>query len=86
MPMAAQTIVDTWMALDFKVPNFIETSLTHEQRQLMSKDKLFDERSRQMELPNGEVVYISKNYTLERIQDFIEKVNAQDWNIHIEKI
>ena len=82
----AQTIVDTWMALDFKVPNFIETSLTHEQRQLMSKDKLFDERSRQMELPNGEVVYISKNYTLERIQDFIEKVNAQDWNIHIEKI
>lgn len=82
----AQTIVDTWMALDFKVPNFIETSLTHEQRQLTSKDKLFDERSRQLELPNGEVVYISKNYTLERIQDFIEKVNAQDWNIHIEKI
>lgn len=84
--VTAQQMVDTWLALNFKAPNLIETSSSHAQRAETTKDRLFNQRSRELKLQNGESIYVSINFTLERIQDFIEKVNAQDWGIHINKL
>jgi len=82
----AQQIIETWRALNFKTPNIVETSEEHQLRASSSKDDLFGDRSVELTLSNGEIIYISKNFTLERILDFIEKINAQNWNIHIETI
>ncbi len=82
----ALQIVETWRALNFKTPNLIETSEENQLRATSSKDNSFGDRSFALTLSNGEIIYISKNFTLERILDFIEKVNAQNWNIHIETI
>ena len=35
---------------------------------------------------NNETVYISNQFNPERIKEFIQKVNAQDWGINIKEI
>ncbi len=82
--MTAKEIVDIWMGLGIKRSNLVETQEQHEARR--GNDPQFDQRSFYLSLPNGESVYVSNQFTVERINDFIEKVNAQDWGIHIEKI
>ncbi len=82
--LTSQEIVDDWMKLD--VPNLIETSVTHAYRKQKTKDSQFDNRMTALELPNGETIYVSNQFNVPRINDFISKVNAQNWNIKIEKV
>lgn len=82
----ARDIVNDWLALNISIPNIVETAEQHEQRRALSNDPIFDRRSYNLDLKNGERVFISNQYRLSTINDFIEKVNDQDWGIHIEKI
>lgn len=84
--MTAEEVVNAWLALGIKVKDLIETEARHEQRRLEANDVQFDRRSNELTLNNGERVFISNQFTPQRISDFIEKVNAQDWGIEIAKL
>ena len=84
--LTAQEVVDTWMGLNLKLSNFVETAEGHETRANSVNDIRFEMRYYQFTLPNGEIIFVNNQFNVERINDFIEKVNAQNWDIHIEKI
>lgn len=82
----ADEIVNTWLNIGIKVPNLVETAVVHEQRKKEKSDSLFDQRSKMLELPSHEVIYVSNQFNVPRIEDFMEKVNAQPWNLTIAKV
>lgn len=84
--ISADEMVAFWSGLDIDVPNLIETATIHEQRKLNTKDPRFEEKSKVLQLPNKDVVYVSNQFDVERINDFISKVNAQDWDIRIDRL
>lgn len=84
--MTAEEVVTVWLDLNIKISNMIETSQMFENRTASSADPGLHSRYKTVTMPNGEILYVSNQYNVERINDFISKVNSQDWNIHIEKI
>lgn len=76
-------IVNDWMSLNVKVPNFIETKSEFDNRIELSTDRNASKRSEEIELPGGDVVYVSNQYTPQRIHDLMKKVNARHWGITI---
>ena len=82
----AEDIVRQWLGLGIKVPNLIETESVHANRKENTRDAHFDEKSKQLQLENGQTIYVSNQFNVERITDFTTKVNAQSWGIRIEKI
>lgn len=86
--LTAQELVDVWMGLNLMRTNFIETSAFHAERAEAAKnDSIFDKRYYPHSLPNNNgTVYINNQFDVERINDFVKKVNAQDWGIYISKI
>lgn len=77
------TIINDWLALNVNVPHFIETQTDYDNRIALSRDPRAANRSEQIQLPCGDVVYVSNQYTPQRIQDLMTKVNAQPWGITI---
>lgn len=82
---SANEVVEAWLSLGIKVPNLVETNETHVSRRQSTKDARFDEKSKELVLSNGETIFVSNQFNVDRINDFISKVNAQSWGIHIEK-
>lgn len=82
----ADEIVNTWLNIGIKVPNLVETAVVHEQRKKETSDSRFDQKSKMLELPSHEVIYVSNQFNVSRIEDFMEKVNAQPWNLTIAKV
>ena len=77
------TVVNDWLALNVRVPHFIETQADFNNRINLARDPRAANRSEQIQLPCGDIVYVSNQYTPERIQDLMTKVNAQPWGIII---
>ena len=86
--LTAQELVDVWMGVNLMRTNFIETSEVHVVRaESYQNDSHFNQRYYSYTLPNNNgMVYINNQFKVETINDFIEKVNAQDWGIRIEKL
>ncbi len=82
----ADEIVNTWLNIGIEVPNLVETAVVHEQRKKETSDSRFDQRFKMLELPSHEVIYVSNQFNVSRIEDFMEKVNAQPWNLTIAKV
>lgn len=79
-------IIEIWRNLGVKhLPHLVETEEEFQNRKATSKDKRFDTKSKRLEV-EGKVLFVSNQFTLERIEDFIDKVHAQDWGIKIEKV
>ena len=83
--LSSDEIVNTWLSLRINMPNLIETSEIHAERKLKTTDSRFDEKSKELILPNGDKIYVSNQFNTVRINDFISKVNSQNWGIRIEK-
>lgn len=79
-------VVNTWVGLNVKIPNIVETSQMFASRTSSSFDPGLNNRFKTIQMPNGNILYVSNQYNVERINDLIEKVNAQSWGIHIERI
>ena len=84
--MTAEEVVKVWLDLNIKISNMIETSQMFERRTASSTDPGLHSRYKTVSMTTGEILYVSNQYNVERINDFISKVNSQDWDIHIEKI
>lgn len=84
--LPASTIIKIWSSLNIKhIPHLIESEQDFEKRGQNTKDTKFRDKAKKLNI-NDETVYISNQFNPERIKEFIQKVNAQDWGINIEKI
>lgn len=84
--LPASTIIKIWSALNIKhIPHLIESEQDFERREQNSKDAKFRDKAKKITI-NNETVYISNQFNPERIKEFIQKVNAQDWGINIKEI
>lgn len=68
------------------VPHMLETQEEYNTRTSNSKDKSNRSRANIVKWGNNNVIYISTEWTIDTFSEFIQKVNAQDWGINIEKI
>lgn len=84
--LPASTIIKIWSTLNIKhIPHLIESEQDFERREQNSKDAKFRDKAKKITI-NNETVYISNQFNPERIKEFIQKVNAQDWGINIKEI
>ena len=84
--LPASTIIKIWSALNIKhIPHLKESEQDFERREQNSKDAKFRDKAKKITI-NNETVYISNQFNPERIKEFIQKVNAQDWGINIKEI
>lgn len=84
--VTASELVETWYALGTMIRQIVISKESYEQKLSKTSDAIFAKRYGSLNLPNGEVVYVYNQFTPERINDFISKVNEQSWDIHIEKV
>lgn len=84
--MSAQKIVEAWLSLSINISNLIETDEMWNRRKELTKDAIFESKSKALTLHNGEIIHISNQFNVNRIENFINCVNAQNWNIRIEKL
>lgn len=84
--MSAQKIVEAWLSLSINISNLIETDEMWNRRKELTKDVRFESKSKALTLHNGEIIHISNQFNVNRIENFINCVNAQNWNIRIEKL
>lgn len=84
--MTAEQVMNTWLAIGVNMPNLVETQTLFEERAAKSKDSRVREKAKEVQLANGETIFVSNQFNPDRIADLISKVNAQDWDIKISKI
>ena len=79
-----EQIIEAWTKLKIKhLPHLVETEETHQKRKEKSTDLKFDDKSKRLDV-NGRVLYVSNQFNPERIEEFKDKVNNQNWGIRIE--
>ena len=80
-------IMEDWTPVVIvNVPHMLETQEEYNTRISNSKDKSNRSRANIVKWGNNNVIYISTEWNIDTISEFIQKVNAQDWGINIEKI
>ena len=80
-------IMEDWTpVVVVNVPHMLETQEEYNTRISNSKDKNNRSRANIVKWGNNNVIYISTEWNIDTISEFIQKVNAQDWGINIEKI
>ena len=80
-------IMEDWIPVVVEnVPHMLETQEEYNTRISNSKDKSNRSRANIVKWGNNNVIYISTEWNIDTISEFIHKVNAQDWGINIEKI
>ena len=84
--MLAQEIVDTWYSLGTIIRHIVITSEEYKEKLSKTSDEALANRYYSLLLKSGETIYVYNQFNPERINDFISKVNAQNWNIQIEKV
>lgn len=82
--ITAKEIVDAWSVLG--INNLVETSEAHEERELRSTDSKMSGKWNEFHLPNDEYIYITNQFPNDKINTFISAIEAQPWNIHIDRI
>jgi len=85
--LTAQEVVDAWTGLGVKkISTLVETEADYDKRTQNSKNPQLDSKWKSITLDNGEIIYVNQNFSINELNDFISKVNAQNWNIKIEKV
>ena len=79
-------IMEDWTPVVVNVPHMLETQEEYNTRISNSKDKKNRSRANIVKWGKNNVIYISTEWNIDTISEFIQKVNAQDWGINIEKI
>ena len=84
--LSADEVYSEWKSLNLVMPShFIENENEYNSRTSASNDKSGNKRCNRVTCGDGHVLYISTQWNLDSISVFIERVNAKDWGIHIEK-
>ena len=82
--MTAIEIVNKWATLNIKhLPHFVETESQFNERSSNTSDATFADKAKKLVLSNGEIMYVSNQFTPQRINELITKLDAKDWGVHI---
>ena len=81
-----EEILEDWKPVIVNAPHMLETRKTYNDRITKSKDKNNRVRARLVKWGNDNMLYMTTEWNINTISEFIEKVNKQNWNIHIQKI
>lgn len=85
--MNAAEIVQVWSNLNVNhMPHLVETEQEFEERAKTTKDIKFRVKAKRLELPNGEVIYVSNQFNPIRIAELIEKLNNANLGVNISLI
>ena len=85
--MNAADIVQIWSNLNVNhMPHLVETEQEFEERAKTTKDVKFRVKAKRLELPNGEVIYVSNQFNPIRIAELIEKLNNANLGVNISLI
>ena len=85
--MKAAEIVQVWSNLKVNhMPHLVETEQEFEERAKTTKDIKFRVKAKRLELPNGEVIYVSNQFNPIRIAELIEKLNNANLGVNISLI
>ena len=85
--MNATEIVQVWSNLNVNhMPHLVETEQEFEERAKTTKDIKFRVKAKRLELPNGEVIYVSNQFNPIRIAELIEKLNKANLGVNISLI
>ena len=85
--MNAAEIVQVWSNLNVNhMPHLVETEQDFEERAKTTKDVRFRVKAKRLELPNGEVIYVSNQFNPIRIAELIEKLNKANLGVNISLI
>lgn len=79
------TIKRAIMSLGVNITKFIRTKEEYDFDKMKSRDKNFDMRTELVSWENG-ILYVSTQWSIDRSDELMEKVNAKPWGIKIEKI
>lgn len=79
------TVKRSFMNLGVNITKFIRTKEEYDMDKMKSRDKGFDIRVVPVTWRNG-IVYVSTQWSVDRSDELMDKVNAQPWGIKIEKI
>ena len=79
------TVKRALMGLDVNITKFIRTKEEYDQEKMKSRDKNFGIRAVPVTWDKG-ILYVSTQWSVDRSDELMEKVNAQPWGIKIEKI
>lgn len=85
--MNAAEIVQVWSNLNVNhMPHLVETEQEFEERAKTTKDVKFRVKAKRLELPNGEVIYVSNQFNPIRIAELIEKLDKANLGVNISLI
>lgn len=85
--MNAAEIVQVWSNLNVNhMPHLVETEQEFEERAKTTKDVKFRVKAKRLDLPNGEVIYVSNQFNPIRIAELIEKLNKANLGVNISLI
>lgn len=85
--MNAAEIVQVWSNLNVNhMPHLVETEQEFEERAKTTKDVKFRDKAKRLNLPNGEVIYVSNQFNPIRIAELIEKLNNANLGVNISLI
>ena len=79
------TVKRALMGLDVNITKFIRTKEEYDLEKMKSRDKNFGIRAVPVTWGKG-ILYVSTQWSVDRSDELMEKVNAQPWGIKIEKI
>ena len=79
------TVKRALMGLDVNITKFIRTKEEYDLEKKKSRDKKFGIRAEPVKWGKG-ILYVSTQWSVDRSDELMEKVNAQPWGIKIEKI
>ena len=79
------TVKRALMGLDVNITKFIRTKEEYDREKMKSRDKKFGIRAVPVTWDKG-ILYVSTQWSVDRSDELMEKVNAQPWGIKIEKI
>ena len=79
------TVKRALMGLDVNITKFIRTKEEYDLEKMKSRDKNFGIRAVPVTWGKG-ILYVSTQWSVDRSDELMEKVNAQPWGIMIEKI
>lgn len=79
-----QEVIDDWKSVMVNAPHMLETEEEFHSRINKSKDKR--ERAKSVKWNNDNILYMTTEWNIDTITEFIQKVNSQNWNITIQKV
>ncbi|MCQ2303571.1 MAG: hypothetical protein MJZ97_01060 [Bacteroidales bacterium] len=78
-------IISEWTSLNVAITDIVTDEAAHNLKKSKTSDPRFDYRTGKVQV-GTEVLFVTRCWAIENVSDFVEKVNARSWGVHIETV